>query len=262
MNSRPPPPSGAPRFGFNRVYRTNLRPLVLAVSALAALWTLLSCIGFFRSISTDKSEGVPKLATFAIVLGAVYIVLSLIEISGFVAALTQRLPLVRIYAYLSLVGIFLTVAGGIFQVVVHFTSKSDILKECTSLTNGRTVAIYPFGFFGPSRHDTISVAEADAWCRDAYNRNSWQDIVSLLIYIFLSVSFSMLAWGYYRQVLDPTSVVNFQRAAQPPNAYPMQHQQQYQPYNASVPNLGYNAPYANPQPTFAPPPGPPPDASK
>lgn len=70
----------------------------------------------------------------------------------------------------------------------------------------------------------------------------------------------MLAWGYYRQVLDPTSVVNFARA--PPtqfNAYPMHAQQ---PYNASVPNLGYNAPYGaapyGPPQSYAPPPGAPP----
>jgi len=186
----------------------------------------------------------------------------LIETVGFIAAASQRLALVRIYAYLSLVAIFLTTGGGIFQVIVHFTSKSDILKECTDLTDGDTIAVYPFGVFGPSRHDTIDEADAAAWCKDAYDRDSWQDIVGLLVYIFLAVSFSMIAWGYYRQVLDPTSVVNFAHAPSRFNAYPMHNQQQ--PYNASVPNLGYNAPYgaapygAPPQQTYAPPPGAPP----
>jgi len=259
MDTRPPPPQGAPRFGFNRVYRTNLRPVVITVGLFSALWTLLSGIGFFRSINTDKQEGVPKLATFAIVLGTVYMVGFLIETIGVISAVSQRLALVRIYAYLSLVAIVLTTGGGIFEVVVHFTSKSDILKECTDLTNGSNIAIYPFGWFGPSRHETIDAEDAAAWCNDAYNRSSWQDIVSLLVSIFLAVCFSMLAWGYYRQVLDPTSVVNFARAPSRFNAYPMHSQ----PYNASVPNLGYNAPYGAapygaPQQTYAPPPGAPP----
>jgi len=258
MSTRPPPPAGA-RWGYNRVYRTNLRPVVIAIGSLSALWTLLSGIGFLRSINTDKQEGVPKLATFAIVLGAVYLAISLIEIFGVVAAISQRLALVRTYAYMSLVAVFLTVAGGIFEVIVHFTSKSDILKECTDLTNGSNVAVYPFGFWGPSRHETIDAEDAAAWCQSAYDRNSWQDIVSLLIYIFLTVSFSMLAFGYYRQVLDPTSVVNSMRAPSHQfNVYPMQPQYN-QPYNASVPNLGYNAPYAGPQ-QYAPPPGAPPAA--
>ncbi|KAF7366755.1 DBR1 domain-containing protein [Mycena sanguinolenta] len=255
MNTRPPPPTGKLGFGFSRVYRTNLRPVVISIGALSALWTLLSYIGYFRSISTDKQEGVSKLATFAIVLGAVYMTLFLIETFGVISAVSQRLSLVRLYAYLSLVGIGLTTGGGIFQVVVHFTSKSDILKECTDLTDGETVTYYS-GFLGPTSHQVIDAADAASWCNDQYNRNSWQDIVSLLIYIFLSVSFSMLAWGYYRQVLDPTSVANFTRAPVQFNAYPM-HSQPYNDSNMSVPNLGYNAPYGGQQ-TYAPPPGAPP----
>ncbi|KAJ6463967.1 hypothetical protein C8R45DRAFT_1024791 [Mycena sanguinolenta] len=255
MNTRPPPPTGRLGFGFNRVYRTNLRPVIIWIGVLSALWTLLSYIGYFRSISTDKQEGVSKLATFAIVLGAVYMALFLIEVSCLVSH--QRLALVKLNAYLSLVSIGLTVGGGILQVVVHFTAKSDILKECTDLTDGATVAVYPFGFVGPSRHEIIDAADAASWCNDAYNRNSWQDIVSLLIYILISVSLSMLAWGYYRQVLDPTSVANFTRAPAQFNAYPM-HSQPYND-NMSVPNLGYGAPYGGQQ-TYAPPPGAPPAA--
>jgi hypothetical protein len=258
MDTRPPPPAGAARFGLNRVYRTNLRPVIIGIGILSALWSLLSGIGFFRSISTDKQEGVPKLALFAIVLGAIYMVMFLIETFGVIAATLQRAGLVRLYAMLSMVVVGLTVGGGIFQVIIHFTSKSDILKECTSLTDGATTAVYPFGFFGPSRHETLDAADAADWCNDAYDRSSWSDIVSLLIMIFLYGSFSVLAWGYYRQVLDPTSVANFSRAPVIRlNNFPTQYNS---PYNASVPNLGYgyNAPYNGAPQTYAPPPGAPP----
>ncbi|KAJ7016709.1 hypothetical protein C8F04DRAFT_1018751 [Mycena alexandri] len=260
MDTRPPP-TQAPRGYFNRAYRTNLRPVVIGVSALSALFSLFSCIGFFRSINIDKQEGVPKLATFAIVIGAVYMVMFLIEAFGVAAATSQRLHLVRTYAYLSFVTILLTVGGGIFQVVVHFTSKADIIKECSELVGDASTATYPFGFFGPSRHDSLNPADATAWCNQQYDRNSWQNIISLLVSIFLVCSFSVLAWGYYRQVLDPTSVINFSRA--PSNqihlaAFPSYNQQ---PYNASVPNLGYGAPYGGPpQQQYAPPPGVPPMA--
>jgi len=252
MDTRPPPP-GPPRWGFNRVYRTNLRPVLIAISALSALWSLLAGIGFFRSIGTDKREGTSKLALFAIVLGAVYMALFAIELLGFIAAVMQRLALVRLYAYGSLAALGLTAAGGIFQVVVHFTAKSDILKVCTDLTDGSTFAVYPFGFWGPSRHETLDAADAASWCNDAFNRDSWQSIITLLVSILLWGSFSVLAWGYYRQVLDPTSVVNFLRPSnQGRYGYPSHYNP---PYNASVPNLAYNAPHA---PMYAPPPGPPP----
>ncbi|KAJ7130330.1 hypothetical protein C8R44DRAFT_978441 [Mycena epipterygia] len=266
MDTRPPPPTGAPRFAFNRVYRTNLRPVIIGVASLSALWSLFSCIGFFRSINIDKQEGAPKLATFEIVLGAIYMAIFVIETFGVTAAVLQRLALVRLYAILSLVVIGLTAGGGIFQVIVHFTAKSDIINECTNLTEGSTTAVYPFGFFGPSRHDILSPQDAAQWCNDQYDRNSWQDIVALLIMIFLAASFSVVTWGYYRQVLDPTSVANFVRPVRT-NNFPSHYNP---PYNASVPNLGYGynapyagAPYAGAPPfagrqMYAPPPGAPP----
>ncbi|KAJ7016705.1 hypothetical protein C8F04DRAFT_1244782 [Mycena alexandri] len=260
MDTRPPP-TQAPRGYFNRAYRTNLRPVVIGVSALSALFSLFS-----SRIKIDEQR------TSRVPYGTECFFDNVLAF-GVAAAALQYLYLVRVYACLSLVTILLTVGGGIFQVVVHFTSKADIIKECTELVGDASTATYPFGFFGPSRHDSLNPADATAWCNQQYDRNSWQNIISLLVstckstffrpcssltpYPVLVCSFFVLAWGYYRQVLDPTSVVNFSRA--PSNqirlaAFPWYNQQQ--PYNASVPNLGYGAPYGGPpQQQYAPPPG-------
>lgn len=73
----------------------------------------------------------------------------------------------------------------------------------------------------------------------------------------------MMAFAYYRQLLDPTSPANAHRA--PSSQVRMDNYPQHYnpPYNASVPNLGYgyNAPYAGGPYTgqpYAPPRGPPP----
>ncbi|KAJ7880767.1 hypothetical protein B0H14DRAFT_3434318 [Mycena olivaceomarginata] len=123
-----------------------------AWSSECALDATLRRIGFFRSINTDKQERVDKLATFSIVLGAVYMAKFLIDSRCHRRCITT-VVLSPNLCVCDLVAIGLTVGGGILQVVVHFTSKSDILKECTDLTDGRTAATYPFGFFGPSRHN-------------------------------------------------------------------------------------------------------------
>lgn len=72
----------------------------------------------------------------------------------------------------------------------------------------------------------------------------------------LSAFFTVVAFNYYRQLLDPSSPANARRTPQVRNeAYPSHYNP---PYNASVPNLGYgyNMPYAGGP--FQAPPGPPP----
>jgi hypothetical protein len=39
MDTRPPPPTGAARFGLNRVYRTNLRPVIIGSKTFVAFLT-------------------------------------------------------------------------------------------------------------------------------------------------------------------------------------------------------------------------------
>lgn len=252
---------------LNRVYGRNLRPVVIVFAFLSFLWTLFAAIGSFRSISVERREGFSKLGTISIVLGVLYMTVSLFEAFGVYAAWSQRTPLVRIYAGLSAATTLIVLGGGIFEIVVHFTMKSDIIGICTeSLTNADFV-YYPFGFFGPRRSGTVTSDEAQDWCNSSWDHDSWADIVGLLILIFLSALFTATAFAYYRQLLDPTSVANVSRT--PQNRMGPGYPSHYNPaYDGSVPPLGYNQ-YQNPygqqqqqqQPPYggyAPPPGPPP----
>jgi len=253
--SRPPPQTGAPvQYAFvNRVYSRNMRPVVIATASLSALWTLLWAISEFQDINIDKGQHLSKLATFDIVLGVMYMIVCVIEIFGIVAGVTQRLMLIKGYAMLSILSCITVIAAGLVGVVLHFIFKNDLINECTTLATGVDVD-FKFGWFGPAVHDTLSPAEAASFCKNGWDHDSWSTIVSLLIEIILGVLFSMFAFAYYRQSLDPTSAANAMRA--PSNQIRGQgYPQHYNPpYNASVPNLGYgNGPSA-----YAPPAGPPP----
>ncbi|KAL0949997.1 hypothetical protein HGRIS_010006 [Hohenbuehelia grisea] len=177
------------------------------------------------------------------------------EVFGLVAAVTRRLVLIRIYALLSAVAALTVFASSLLRVIIHFTEKNDLISECTTLSTGDEI-IYRFGLFGPIRSERLSPGQADAWCRRAWDRDSWAEIVSLLITLFLGVMFSIVAFAYYRQMLDPSSPANASRA--PSSQVRMEIPTYYNPpYNASVPNLGYN-PSPQYQPQYAPPAGPPP----
>jgi len=254
MDSRRPPPGAPPPYAFvNRIYTRSLRPVVITTGSLSALWTLLWAISLFRDISIDKHDNFPKLATFSIVMGVMFMVTCLIEVFGVVAAMTQRLALIRTYALGSVLSCLLVVAASLMGVVIHFVYKNDLINECVDLATSED-AVFRFGWFGPSNHGRLTVPEADSFCGDGWNHDSWSTIVSLLIEACLGVLFSAIAFAYYRQSLDPASAANAFRA--PSNqmrggAYPQHYNP---PYNSSVPNLGYGAgPSA-----YAPPPGPPP----
>ncbi|THH17979.1 hypothetical protein EW146_g2924 [Bondarzewia mesenterica] len=205
----------------------------------------------FFNAGTDKHEGYPKIATYAIVLGAMYIAVAIIEFFGVAAAGLQRLALARMYAFLSVLSALIVVVAGFVQVVVHFVMKSELISECTTLTTGENVD-FSWGLFGPRAHDTLTGDEANNWCTDAWNHDSWSDIVTLIIAIIVMGIFASVAFSYYHQLLDPTSPANAFRA--PANNLGAGAGAYYNPpYASSLPHLGYND-----QSQYPPPPGPPP----
>ncbi|TRM67183.1 hypothetical protein BD626DRAFT_484985 [Schizophyllum amplum] len=262
MATRPPPPQGAPPpySIVGRVYQRNLRPVVLTTTFLSALYALFLTIGAFRSVGSEKSrDNLHDLVNFTIAIGALSAVALAIELFGFAGAAMQRVGLVRIYALLSVFTTLLVVAGGIVQLVMHFHFKDAIIDECSSLAEGQEVYTYPFGFWGPVHESDLSKEDADRWCRQRWDHDSWSEVIELLITAFIAALFSMIAFGYYRQLLDPASAANASRA--PSNEFRGGVAQHYAPpYNANVPAFGGygQQPYMAPYNAYAPPAGPPP----
>ncbi|KAI0827344.1 hypothetical protein BC628DRAFT_1369102 [Trametes gibbosa] len=202
-----------------------------------------------RRMLTTTLHGQPKFAIFDIVLGTIYSVACAIEVFGVVAATMQRLALVRIYAMLSLVGSLAVIGAGFLRVIIHFVFKSGLIDECEKIAEGQGVEIR-FGIWFHHFKEKLTPAEAQSFCNDAWNRDSVREIIFLIFEIILSIFFTMIAFAYYQQVLDPTSAANVSRAPVPTTAldgYPDHYNRPYdsEPYDA---------------PAYAPPPGPPPPA--
>ncbi|EED81552.1 predicted protein [Postia placenta Mad-698-R] len=159
MNSRPPPGSGM----ILRAYNANLRPVVIVVALLSAVWSLFSCVVlalFAHHLSLCVVEGYPKLGTFAIVLGSVYAATCGIEIFGVTAASLQRMRMARLYALLTVVSALAIVGAGLIRVIVHFMLKNELIDECTKIAKGDTV-IEQFGFWGPTFETKLNQSEAN-----------------------------------------------------------------------------------------------------
>ncbi|KAI0943664.1 hypothetical protein AcW1_002769 [Taiwanofungus camphoratus] len=243
MSSRPPPKRGSSMVA--RVYRSSLRPVVVVVGLISAVWSLIWAIGNFKTISVDKDHGFPKLGTFAIVLGIIYIVTCAIEAFGVTAASLQNLGMIKFYALLSVVSSFAVVGAALMRVIIHFVLKNDLITECEQVVQG-DVVVYEYGIWGPTFEDRLNATQAASYCKDAWKHDSFVEIISLIIELLISVFFSAIAFAYYNQMLDPTSAANVSRApvTQPrDDAYPSHY---------NPPYLAYDAP------EYAPPDGPPP----
>nr|VWP02409.1 MDR efflux pump ABC3 [Ganoderma boninense] len=289
MSTRPAPlrPSDRPPSYrlVTRVYGNSLRPIVILQAFLqfgvlsseflfsshyassahyATLRTFFSAIPAFQDISEDKDHGQPKFATFDIVLGVIYIVSCAIEAFGVLAATTQRVVLVRAYAFLSLVAAVAIVAAAFLRVVIHFVYKNGLISECEQVVQGQGIT-FRFGIWGPRVSEQLDAADAAVFCNNAWNRDSLDEILFLIFQIIFAIFFTMIAFAYYHQVLDPTSAANVSRTPANPlrgdlaGQYPDHYNRPYDAENAYVaPPWQQNV---GAQPQYAPPPGPPPTQS-
>lgn len=73
-------------------------------------------------LSYDRAH-VTQLTPFAIALGALYLVACACSALGVAAAGTQRLPLIRAYAYAGPASALLAVAAAFVETVTHFVFK-------------------------------------------------------------------------------------------------------------------------------------------
>ncbi|KAI0767337.1 hypothetical protein C8Q74DRAFT_1279762 [Fomes fomentarius] len=257
MSTRPPPlrtSDRPPTYRIvTRVYRNSLRPVVIVIGSIVAIWSLI-WIPSFQDINEDKENGQPKFAIFDIVFGTIYTAACAIEVFGVIAATTQRVPLIRMYAILSTVAAVAVVAAGFMRVVIHFVYKDGLLDECEKVVQGDGVE-FRFGIWGPRVRDQLTRDEAIRFCNNAWNRDSLNEIVFLIFEILFSIFFTMIAFAYYHQARDPTSAANVSRTpAVVAATYPEHYNR---PYDSGPGYAPQYAPY-NAEPTYAPPPGPPP----
>ncbi|KAI0332244.1 hypothetical protein GY45DRAFT_1321306 [Cubamyces sp. BRFM 1775] len=263
MSTRPPPlraDDRPPAYRMvTRVYNNSLRPVVIIIGSLVAIWSLICAIPSFQDINEDKSHGQPKFAVFDIVLGTIYATACAIEVFGVIAAATQRLALVRLYAMSSLVGSLAVIAAGFIRVVIHFVFKNGLISECESIAQGEGIEIR-FGIWFHHFKEKLNAQEAHDFCTSAWNRDSLNEILWLIFEIIFSIFFTMIAFAYYQQVQDPTSAANVSRAPAPAgDGYPDHYNRPYDADPYAAPYAPYDASAAagaapSYQPTYAPPP--------
>ncbi|KAG8834851.1 hypothetical protein FRC17_006783 [Serendipita sp. 399] len=179
---------------------------------------------------------------FDIVLGVLYIIIAIIEGFGVTAAIMSRLPLVKIYAYLSVVGVLAVVAIEVIRLVLHNVFKKAILDQCVKEVTGLTLTTTTGSFFNPSTSSTtVDPAQAQKLCNDWWVKAIWKDVGWIMIALVFGIIFALVNIAFYRQLADPSLL----RTQAPSAAYRL-HAMRYshnQRYNDEQNIPGYN-PYA------------------
>jgi hypothetical protein len=242
----------APYGYVSRMTKKSLRSAVIPLALSGAAFTLASAISLFQELGTDRGQHQKRLATFAIVLGSLYMGAFVIFVFGIAAAATKRLALIRIFSFLSVVVAVIVVASGLIRTIVHFMLKSDLIAECTTVAQGGNVD-FRWGIWNDDSGDHLTAQEAANFCKDAWNHDSFAEIVWLIGEIILMTLFAVISFSYAQQ--ETAIAEGAKRERLPPSynpaytagpGYAMGDEG-----NANLPDLAYNQ-------SYAPPPGPPP----
>jgi hypothetical protein len=224
----------------------NLRSLVLSIALSGFIWTLVFSISSFQEIGTDNSQQQKKLANLSIVLGTLYVVAAAIFLFGVFAAASRRLGLIRIFSFLAVGAAVIVIASGFLRTIVHFILKNSLISECTALATGQNV-VTVWGVWNSGPDHRLSPTEANNFCKNAWNHDSFSEIFWLLAEIILLPLFTLAVFGYARQ--ESGSVQGRGRSI--PTTYTPAYAAGAES-NVGLPEVNYD------QPRYAPPDSPPP----
>ncbi|KAH0831365.1 hypothetical protein J3R83DRAFT_14028 [Lanmaoa asiatica] len=203
-------------------------------------------VSSFKQLKLANNDNLPKLAPLAIAQGTMYAVACAFQTFGIVAAVTvsfragligdlvvhyggqQRFNLIRLYAFLCALSTLLAIGVGILRVITHFAFKvcrsswitfcrcslspqSDLITECTTIAQTGSIGSVVFGIWGSNPTTHLDQTQALQFCENEWNHDSWAEIVALVVEAFFGILFTAIAFAYYRQELDPTSLANSSR---------------------------------------------------
>jgi len=151
-------------------------------------------------------EEADNLFLVSLALGAMYIIASVIEIYGIISVSMQRLNMIRIYLYLSLLACAMVIGAGVLNGVSYFTFADELVLECVSMaTDGR-------GYQKSIFHDRpwpdpvfpLMVHDARQRCVYAWVHQSWYQVSSVFLFsVFPALIYFGLVYAYFQQTTNP-----------------------------------------------------------
>jgi hypothetical protein len=210
---------------------------------LAGAWTYEA----FYDSSRDMTN-LGGFKTYDIILGSLAAAVMVIEGFGQFAIIRQQAPLVRTYAFLSILASLIAMAFELFRIIIHFTHENGLIAACVRGSTNAGVRLTDF--WGIKVDRTSDSNTANDWCRRSYNHESWSLIVGLLIIMVATGFLTTMAFNYHHQLVAVGTRILPQNEYRM-NPYPTAPDA---PYNSGPDNFrsSYSNPYdqGNKPPTY------------
>jgi len=190
----------------SQLYKANWKNPIIAVAGLNALRFAFATYNAFQDAAVDDMEEAENLSLVSIALGAMYMISSVIEIYGIIGVSMQRLSMIRVYLYLSLLACLLIIGAGVLNGVSYFTFAEELVMECVALaTDGLGYQKSLFrGRPWPASVFPLTFREARRQCVYAWVHQSWYQVASVfLFFVIPAVIYYILVYAYYRQIINP-----------------------------------------------------------
>ncbi|KAF9531168.1 hypothetical protein CPB83DRAFT_849468 [Crepidotus variabilis] len=194
-----------------QLYKANWKN---AIIALAGLNGLRYAFSFYNSIGdafVDEEEGANNLFMVSFALCAMYMLSFFIEIYGIIGVSVQRLGLIRVYLYLTLVTSLLLISAGVVKGIAYFSFADELVLECITLAiEGRGWQKSLFrGRPWPGSEVPYPEKLAQKQCSYAWVHHSWNHIAAIFLFnVIPAVVYYVLVYSYYRQTVDPSHGAN------------------------------------------------------
>ncbi|WWD20702.1 hypothetical protein CI109_105178 [Kwoniella shandongensis] len=194
MSSRLPPPNGPPpayTAVVTRVYPYTLRPIVIGFSIIGFIYGLALGVESIRDFSSNNEIHKEKVYDF--ISAIFYFVIAAIELYAFMVAILQNVRLARLLLFFAPAGILLNIGCQVIGIIVHYSLKSDLIAQCVQDETD-------------DAFDFLTTGQAQSACESAWRRGTWSVFAWLILTGILSIFFGTTLLGYYRQLLDPSSI--------------------------------------------------------
>jgi len=188
----------------SQLYKASWKNPIIAVAGLNTLRFVFAAYNAFQDAAVDGLEEADNLFLVSLALGAMYIIASVIEIYGVISISMQRLNMIRIYLYFSLLACVMVISAGILNGISYFTFAEELVLECVSLaTDGRGYqkslfhdSPWPVSVFPLMEHD------AHKQCVHAWVDQSWYQVLSVFLFsVFPAMIYFCLVYAYYQQTI-------------------------------------------------------------